>query len=260
MIRSLFAHSHTLALAVAASLALAPAGASAAPERALDVPFVPTPQNVVERMLELGQVAEDDYVIDLGSGDGRIAVTAARKHGARALGVDLNPERIQEANANAEEAGVSDRVTFLNQDLFETDLSEATVITMYLLPSVNMKLRPHLLELKPGTHVVSHAFDMQDWEPDTHEQVDGRAVYLWIIPADASGKWQIRGDDPIDLELEQIFQKLAGTATIAGKTLPVSGRVRGREVTLHFQDQTWAGQLENGAMIGEDAAWHAVRQ
>ncbi len=261
MTRSPIAPPSLLAVSSMTLLAASLHSPLSATERTLDVPYVPTPQNVVERMLELGKVDADDYVIDLGSGDGRIAVTAAARHGARAMGVDLNPERIAEANANAKEAGVSDRVTFRNQDLFDTEIRDATVLTMYLLPSVNMKLRPRLFEeLAPGTHVVSHAFDMQDWEPDVHEQVNGRAVYLWIIPADVSGRWQIGGDEPIELELEQTFQKLAGTAIRGGDTLPVSGHVRGHEVELTLGDDTWRGRFENDAMIGHDAAWHAVRQ
>lgn len=153
------------------------------PNRAPDVIFVPTPQEVVDAMLKVAKVTENDIVYDLGSGDGRIPVTAARVYGARAVGIDIDPERIAEANANAEASGVTDKVKFLNQDLFTTDFSEATVVTLYLLPSLNRKLQPKLMEeLKPGTRIVSHAFDMGDWEPELKLNVGGRIVYLWTIP------------------------------------------------------------------------------
>jgi cyclopropane fatty-acyl-phospholipid synthase-like methyltransferase len=150
--------------------------------RELDVPYVPTPQAVVEKMLEMADIKDGDYLIDLGSGDGRIPVTAAKKYGIQALGVDLNPVRVQEANENAKREKVTDKVEFREEDLFKTDLSKATVITMYLLNSVNMKLRPELLKLKPGTRIVSHSFGMGNWQPDREETVEGRTVYMWIVP------------------------------------------------------------------------------
>ncbi|PSB01868.1 SAM-dependent methyltransferase [Merismopedia glauca] len=148
-----------------------------------DVPYVPTPQAVVQRMLELGKVDNKDVIYDLGSGDGRIVVTAAQKYGARGVGIDIDPQRIQEANANAQNAGVSDRVEFRQQDLFDVDLSEASVVTLYLLPQVNLKLRPKLLQqLKPGTKIVSHDFDMGDWKPEQTVEVDGSTIYVWTVP------------------------------------------------------------------------------
>jgi ribosomal protein L11 methylase PrmA len=150
-----------------------------------DVVFVPTPQEVVDEMLKVANVHKGDVVYDLGCGDGRLVITAA-KLGARAVGIDINPERIKESLANAREAGVMDRVTFRNEDLFEADIKEATVVTLYLLPSLNLKLRPKLWkELKPGTRIVSHAFDMDDWKPEKQLDVDGRTVYFWTIPANA---------------------------------------------------------------------------
>jgi len=147
------------------------------------VPFVPTPQQVVDKMLELAKLQKDDFLIDLGSGDGRIPVTAAQRHGVKALGVDINPQRIKEANERAQKAKVTDLVEFRQQDLFQTDISQANVLTMYLLPSVNMKLRPKIWsDMKPGSRVVSHAFDMGDWTPEQKVTVDGRTVYLWIVP------------------------------------------------------------------------------
>jgi hypothetical protein len=155
---------------------------SPAAEPDLDVPYVPTPPGVVSAMLEVAQVGKDDVLYDLGSGDGRIPITAAKRYGTRSVGVDIDPERIQEANENAQKEGVSDRVQFRQQDLFETDLSEATVITLYLLPQVNLDLRPKILQLQPGTRIVSHSFDMGDWKPDQTLQVDGSTIYYWVVP------------------------------------------------------------------------------
>ena len=148
-----------------------------------DVPYVPTPNDVVEGMLELAGVTQDDIVYDLGCGDGRIVITAAKKYGAHGVGVDLNPVRIKEATENAREAGVANLVRFVEDDLFKAEISPATVVTLYLLSSVNLKLKPRLLaELKPGTRVVSHRFSMGDWEPEKKTEVDGRPLYLWRIP------------------------------------------------------------------------------
>ncbi len=152
-------------------------------ERPGDVPYVPTPQPVVDAMLEVAKVGKNDVLYDLGSGDGRIVNTAAQKFGTRGVGIDINPERIQEANDNAQKAGVTDRVKFVQQDLFTTDFSEATVVTLYLLPEVNVKLRPKLLnDLKPGTRIVSHAFDMGEWKPEQTLTVDGKTIYYWVVP------------------------------------------------------------------------------
>jgi precorrin-6B methylase 2 len=159
------------------------------PPPPLDVPYVPTPQDVVTYMLKLAQVGPNDVVYDLGAGDGRIVITAAQQFGARAVGIDLDPARIAEANANAQRAGVSDRVQFIEQDLFTADISEATVVTLFLRPSLNLRLRPKLWrDLKPGTRVVAHLYDMGDWKPDKVEHVDRRPVYYWIIPDDAPAR------------------------------------------------------------------------
>ena len=149
-----------------------------------DVIYVPTPPEVVEAMLKVANVKKDDVLYDLGSGDGRIPITAVQKYGVRrAVGIDIDPQRIKEANDNAKAAGVTDRVTFRNEDLFQADFSEATVVTLYLLDSLNEKLRPKLLrELKPGTRIVSHAFRMGDWKPEQTLEVDGRTVYFWTVP------------------------------------------------------------------------------
>jgi precorrin-6B methylase 2 len=177
-------------IAVSSGLMLAQSQAPAGQLRAPDVVYVPTPQEVVDAMLELAQVKSTDVIYDLGSGDGRIPITAAQKYGARGVGIDINPERTKEANDNLKKANVGDKVKFLTADLFETNISEATVITLYLLPTLNEKLRPKLFkELKPGTRVVSHAFSMGDaWPPEKTLAVNGRNVYFWTIPANAAGR------------------------------------------------------------------------
>ncbi len=180
-----------------------------------DVPYVPTPLVVVEEMLRLAEVTRDDFVIDLGSGDGRVVIAAVSKFGARGIGVDLDPERILESDYNASVAGVSDRVAFHRQDLFKFEISRASVITMYLLPSVNIKLRPRLLsELKPGTRIVSHDFDMEDWKPDARSTVR-KNVFLWIVPAKVEGRWHAdlalpNGARSYDIEIKQKFQEIDG--------------------------------------------------
>jgi ribosomal protein L11 methylase PrmA len=148
-----------------------------------EVPFVPTPEDTVDLMLSMAGVSPEDIVYDLGSGDGRIVITAVQKYGARGVGVDIDPARITEANQNASRAGVARQVEFRQGDLFEADIGEATVVTLYLLPTVNERLKPKLLsELKPGTRIVSHAFDMGDWKPVREMEVDGRLLYLWVVP------------------------------------------------------------------------------
>lgn len=162
-----------------------PAQTETAASRRPDVHFVPTPEAVVEAMLEVAKVSGRDVLYDLGSGDGRIPIAAAKKHGTRAVGIDIDPERIKEANENLRKAGVADKVRFVQGDLFEQDLSQATVITLYLLPALNLKLRPTLLKLRPGTRIVSHDFDMGDWQPERTLRVGTSTVYLWRVPSAA---------------------------------------------------------------------------
>jgi hypothetical protein len=197
-----------------------------------DVPYVQTPQNVVDKILDVARVTAKDFVIDLGSGDGRIVITAAKKHGARGFGVDLDPRLVALANRRAAQAGVADRAKFYAQDLFETDLSKATVITMYLLPEVNLMLRAKLLKtLDPGTRIVSHDWDMGDWQPDEEHVVDapnkpvGRdkksRILYWVIPAQASGVWMWRQGEggaarDVVLDVNQNYQKIEGTVTSGG--------------------------------------------
>jgi SAM-dependent methyltransferase len=188
-----------LSAAAGAGLSLSPLRFAFAQDFAvppkLDVPFVPTPQEVVDRMLALAMVGKTDTLYDLGCGDGRIVITAARQFGAHGVGIDLNPERIAEAHANAKKAGVDGRVTFRQADLFETDLSPASVVSLYLLPEVNLRLRPRLwAQLKPGSRVVSHAFDMgPEWPPEKTVDADGRTIYLWTITAAHKAAAQKKG-------------------------------------------------------------------
>jgi SAM-dependent methyltransferase len=175
-------------LAVAALLSAGPLAAQRAPKlRSPDVRYEPSSPEIVTAMLKLAEVKPADLVYDLGCGDGRIPIAAAKQFGARGVGIDIDPERIQEATENARKAGMSGRVKFLNQDLFEADIREASVVTLYLFPWVNLKLRPKLLrELKPGTRVVSHSHDMGDWKPEKEIEVDGHTIYFWTIPAKAA--------------------------------------------------------------------------
>jgi hypothetical protein len=214
------------------------------------VPYVPTPQEVVERMLEIAKVGPQDYLIDLGSGDGRIVVTAAKKYGARGFGVDLNPVRVKESIENAAKAGVSERAAFHQRDLFETDLGDATVITMYLLPRVNLELRPKLLELKPGTRLVSHDFSMDDWKPDEFVEMHVKekygsaggnsSVYFWIVPARVAGAWQWQltvGGKPqaYEMVLEQKYQMISGTVRVGGRSVKLlDAKLRGDQVNVTF--------------------------
>lgn len=225
------------------------AGAALAADQP-SVPYVPTPQAVVERMLAMAKVTAQDYLIDLGSGDGRIVVTAAKKYGARGFGVDLNPVRISEANENARKTGVTDKVAFYQRNLFETDLSSATVITMYLLPRVNLQLRPQLLDLKPGTRLVSHDFDMGDWKADESVRMDAgdkfsgaggdSDVYYWVVPAKVAGNW--RSQLPVsgkpqtyEFSIEQKFQMISGSARVNGRPVKIeNAKLRGAELAFSF--------------------------
>ena len=189
------------------------------------VPYVATPQVTVDEMLRLAGVGPEDFVIDLGSGDGRIVVTAARKFGARGLGVDIDWRLVNQAEENARQAGVADRAKFLEQDMFQTDLGQATVITTYLFPFVMLKLRSRLLALKPGTRIVSHDFDFGDWPPDRKTSVR-KNVYLWIVPAQAAGRWQARLEMPpierqLELEIKQRYQEVSAHARLNGVPSPV---------------------------------------
>jgi len=268
--RTLLSSPRTLA-AVIVSAGLLSASAALAQAPALDVPYVPTPEAVVDRMLELADVKPTDYVVDLGSGDGRMPIRAAQKYGARGLGVDLNPERVKEAVANAQAAGVSDKVEFRVGDLYETPLDERVdVMTMYLLTRVNADLRPRILNgLKPGTRVVSHAFNMGDWTPDRAEKVEGRDVYFWIVPAKVDGRWQMKaGNDEILLDLTQQFQRVQGVARINGRYHTIqAATLRGEEISFSVEPREgpvrrFNGRVKGGAIEGtspDGTPWSARR-
>ncbi|MBC7781274.1 MAG: class I SAM-dependent methyltransferase [Proteobacteria bacterium] len=241
-----------LAVGLHASPAPAQTKAKADEERIVrhdSSPYVPTPQRVVDEMLRMGRVGAKDFVIDLGSGDGRIVITAAQKLGARGFGVDLDPELVRYANAAAKQAGVTERAQFFQRDIFQTELAQADVVTMYLLPEVNMLARPKLLaELRPGTRVVTHDYHFEDWLPDDRITLDvpekkvgtpGLAyIYVWIVPGQGAGRWQGRmpvGGQmlPVDFELEQRFQILTGKANVGGRFATiVFGEMVGNEMRL----------------------------
>lgn len=194
--------------------------------QALDVPFVPTAEQLVEMMIDMADVGPGDYVIDLGSGDGRIVIAAA-KRGAFGHGIDIDPKRIEEANQNAQKQGVQNRVLFMEEDLFKADFSRANIITMYLLHSVNLKLRPHLLEkLRPGTRIVSHDFDMGEWKPDAHVREGYSDIFYWIIPAKATGTWtwKTQGRE-FSMEITQQFQEIQITLKEGQTILKTDNRV-----------------------------------
>ena len=236
--------------------------------------YVPSPQNVVDKMLEVAKVTDRDFVIDLGSGDGRIPITAAKRYGARGLGVEIDRKLIAEARANAKAAGVADRVEFRRQDLFKTSVREATVVALYLFIWANVQLRPRLVsELKPGSRIVAHDFDLGDeWKPDIEEPVDTRSVYLWFVPAQVAGGWDVTGaSQPFTLALRQEFQRIAGTATVAGRAVPLhNASLRGDEIEFTVelaegQPSVFRGRVDGNAIepraeaAGAPAGWRAVR-
>ncbi len=234
----------------------------------LDVPYVVTDYEVVDAMLALAEVRPDDDVIDLGSGDGRILIAAARSHGARGLGVDIDPARIRESNDNARAAGVAGRVEFRRQDLFETPLGDAEVLTLYLSNEINRQLRPRILaEMRPGSRVVSHAFDMGEWRADQRQMVGTAAVYLWIVPARIEGRWAVTAHGrTATLDIDQNFQTFGGTATVGDAAARIEhGRIAGdriRFVTdLGDGRQTYEGRVTGEAIasVGDGPAWRATR-
>jgi SAM-dependent methyltransferase len=218
-----------------------------AASRTPDVIFVPTPQPVVDAMLKLANVQPGEMVYDLGCGDGRAVITAARDFGARGIGVDIDPERITESLANAETAGVSDRVKFKQEDLFTINFSDANVLFLYLLPELNVRLRPRILnELQPGTRVVSHAFTMGDWEADEKKTESGKTIFFWTVPAKVDGEWKIKlpNGDTGTLSLIQTYQKVTGAMKTKNKSLPVTeGRLKGKALTIAFGDGSDASTL-----------------
>jgi len=207
----------------------------------LDVPYVPTDERVVQKLLKLGAVDSSDLLFDLGSGDGRIVVQAALEFGARGVGVEMDPGRVAEASAYAAQMGVDDRVEFFEEDLFLTDFSRATVVTLYLLHSANLDLRPRLLgELRPGARVLSHAFDMGEWRPDQRINHSGINLYMWVIPARVGGSWYWQGSDGQEflVELEQTYQRIRGRAWINGQDAGLRAVLWGDLLELIFHPES----------------------
>ena len=228
-----------------------------------DVVWVPTPQALVEKMLDLAKVTPQDFVMDLGSGDGRTVITAA-KRGARAQGVEYNPDMVELSKRNAQQANVTDKATFVKADLFETDFSKAQVITMFLLPSINMRLRPQILKMRPGTRVVSNTFTMEDWQPDQTETIGGDCTSwctanLWIVPAQVQGTWQV-GQNA--LTLKQTFQNVEGTL---GSTAISGGKLRGDEITFSAGGTKYTGKVNGNSIAGtmsggSSGSWSATKK
>ncbi len=229
-----------------------------------DVVWVPTEQALVDKMLDMAKAVAGDYVIDLGSGDGRTVITAA-KRGIKAHGIEYNPDMVALSRKNAEKAGVSDKATFANADIFESDFSQATVLTLFLLPSLNIKLRPAILKMKPGTRVVSNTFDMGDWPADATEHLtDCQSfcrAYLWIVPAQVDGVWQL-GDS--ELSIEQKYQTFTGKLTTGNVVAPIKGRLDGDRITFTAAGTEYSGRVTGNAMEGtakpSDTAWKAARK
>jgi len=222
-----------------------------------DVIWVPTPDEVVERMLRMAQVTPNDYVVDLGAGDGKIAIAAAKKFGARALGIEYNPEMAKHAQGNVEKAGVAGRARIVQGDIFVSDFSQATVITMYLLPALNLKLRPQILSMRPGTRVTSHSFTMEDWEPDETSSMDGRRAYFWVVPANVNGNWTLEtGAERHELNFEQKFQKIDGSIAFGAMQAGLrDARLRGFAISFAYVDNNgvrrdFSGRITGGRMEG----------
>ena len=213
-----------------------------------DVVWVPTPQALVDKMLEMAKVTPKDYVIDLGSGDGRTVITAAKK-GSKALGIEYNPDMVEISKQAAAKEGVSDKATFMKADLFESDFSQAQVITMFLLPSINLKLRPKILDLKPGTRIVSNSFDMEDWKPDQTERVEGCTnwctAHLWIVPAKVQGTWKTPQGE---IALKQTFQNITGTIKNGNVVTPITGKLNGEQISFSGGGVQYTGQVQGNTM------------
>jgi SAM-dependent methyltransferase len=236
-----------------------------------DVIWVPTPEDLVERMLRMAQTTPNDFVIDLGSGDGRIAIAAAKKFNARSMGIEYNPDMVELSTRNASKEGVAGKVRFAKADIFESDFSQATVITMYLLPGLNLKLRPKLLDMKPGTRIVSHQFNMDDWQPDETTNIDGRRAYFWLVPAKVQGTWRL--SDGFDLTLEQKYQMLEGTVKLGNVNAGLrDAKLAGDRISFAFVDQggvrrDFTGKVNGNTMegtvkleTGAESRWTATKR
>jgi hypothetical protein len=231
-----------------------------------DVVWVPTKQVLVDKMLDMAKVTPDDYLIDLGSGDGIIVITAA-KRGIRAHGIEYNPDMVELSRRNAAKEGVSDKATFAEADIFESDFSKATVISMFLLPSLNLQLRPKILDLKPGTRIVSNTFDMSDWIPDevvnlTEEECTGYCTAIfWIVPAKVGGTWKLQQGE---LTLDQTFQMITGELRSGNVSTPINGKLEGNQISFSADDITYTGSVSENSMKGaftggSSGNWSATR-
>jgi hypothetical protein len=251
-----------------AALAQQPAGEAYEPRRGQsgkDVVWVPTEQVLVDKMLDMAKAVPGDYVIDLGSGDGRTVITAARR-GIKAHGIEYNPNMVELSKRNAEKAGVTDKATFVRADIFASDFSQATVLTLFLLPQLNLKLRPTILSMKPGTRVVSNSFDMGDWEADSTVQLPPDChsfcrAFLWIVPAPVAGTWRL---GEAELSIEQKYQTFKGTLTTGNVVAPVKGRLDGDRITFTAAGTEYTGRVTGDTIEGvakpSNAAWKAVRK
>ncbi len=238
-----------------------------------DVIWVPTPDELITAMLDMAKVTRDDFVIDLGSGDGRIVIAAA-KRGAKAMGIEFNPDMVELSKRNAEKEGVSEKASFTEGDIFEKDFSKATVLTMYLLPELNMRLRPKILDMKPGTRIVTHAFDMEDWEADQSIVADGRTAYLWIGPAKVAGTWTWKAPSgDAELAITQNFQKIEGSLKLDGKDQPIkNAKLEGDRITFSVGEGNpttidYSGQIKGDSIegtlkppSGSESKWQAQRR
>lgn len=231
-----------------------------------DVVWVPTPQSLVDKMLDMAKVTPKDYLIDLGSGDGRIVITAA-KRGVRAQGIEYNPDMVALSKRNAAKEGVSDKATFMEADIFKSDFSQATVITMFLLPNLNMQLRPIILGLKPGTRIVSNTFDMGEWVADETATASEGCIsyctaYLWIVPANVEGTWKLPKKE--ELTIKQYFQTITGTLKSGNASTPVEGKIAGDRIRFSVNGKTYVGRVNGDSMKGDflggrDGKWKASR-
>lgn len=221
-----------------------------------DVIWLPTPDEVVHRMLTITETSSDDFVVDLGAGDGNIVITAAKEFGARALGIEYEPELVEYANCLARVENVADRVEIRRGDIFKEDFSQANVVTLYLLPQLNLCVRHRLLAMEPGTRVTSHAFSMNEWMPDKKTDVDSRIVYLWIIPARVGGRWDFReagGDFRFNVNLNQVFQNIAGDAIVNDTNQPlVNPALMGDEIQFAFYDEKGGTHALTGTVRGRE--------
>jgi phospholipid N-methyltransferase len=223
-----------------------------------DVIWVPTPEGLIEKMLTAAKVSEKDKLFDLGAGDGIIAITAARKYGAQSVGIEYNPDMAQFARRKVAEAGMIDKVKIITGDIFQEDFSSATVVTLYLMPELNLKLRPTLLKMKPGTRVVSNSFTMGDWEPDETMSYQYWNAYFWMVPAQIEGAWVMTGLEggPIRLNVSQSYQNIGGTLSLGEQTLPLLGaKLRGDELMFRFitpdrKLHAFYGRLEGRRLTG----------